>query len=277
MSKMISEQENSWGKKSWINNFVNDKAVIANLTEEYANDVLESIADDTFTSLDAAIADLSLRTGLTASEVSDVKRVCVAMVKKAEEAPAACNVCKEDEVPGNKDVPGARLVKESPEAVAKVTLKEKIAKGMNPGFQAYLDKKKEEKEGKKSEEGTDKKEDKTEEASAKADKTAWFQGSDEKVDAVVSNDPNQIGGPGNMSYPKKPMETTAPGGEDSRPFEQKHFEESAKETKKVMGPKGTEFDLKVEMQRIPEGEKVANASSKRLALVKEIVASEKKA
>lgn len=92
-------------------------------------------------------------------------------------------------------------------------------------------------------------------------RTAWFQGADQpSVDGeVTSNDPNKLGYPKEMGYNKKPMETTAPGGQDTRPWEQKWFEGAAAETKKVMGPQGSEFKLKQEMQRIPMDAKVANA------------------
>lgn len=90
---------------------------------------------------------------------------------------------------------------------------------------------------------------------------AWFQGADEpsKEGEVTSNSPKTLGYPKEMSYAKKPMETTAPGGQDTRPWEQKWFEDAATETKKVMGPQGEEFKLKQKMQRIPMDEKIANA------------------
>ena len=96
---------------------------------------------------------------------------------------------------------------------------------------------------------------------AKNTRRAWFQGADQpSVDGeVTSNDPNKLGYPKEMGYNKKPMETTAPGGQDTRPWEQKWFEGAAAETKKVMGPQGSEFKLKQEMQRIPMDAKVANA------------------
>lgn len=277
----ISENQEAWGKKSWINNFVNDKAVIANLTEEYAHDILESVNEDFFPSLDSAIADLSLRTGLTASEASEIKRVCVAMVtKKSEETIEAGSACEmKKNIPGLKEEDeksgeGAGLTKESPkEASAKMTLKDKIAKGMNPGFQAYLDKKKEEREGKKSTEETDNKEEK--EASVSSDKTAWFQGNDapSSKESGGTNDPSKMGYPGELKYEHKPMETTAPGGQDTRPYEQTAFESSAKETKKVMGPQGKELATKIEMQRLEKGDKAANA---RMIALRQIVASGKK-
>jgi hypothetical protein len=92
-------------------------------------------------------------------------------------------------------------------------------------------------------------------------KTAWFQGADEatKEGEITSNNPKTLGYPKEIAYPHKPMETTAPGGQDSRPWEQKWFEGAAAETKKVMGPQGEEFKLKQKMQRIPMDEKVANA------------------
>ena len=95
-------------------------------------------------------------------------------------------------------------------------------------------------------------------------KRAWFQGADEptKEGEITSNSPKTLGYPKEVAYPHKPMETTAPGGQDSRPWEQKWFEGAAAETKKVMGPQGSEFKLKQEMQRIPMDEKVANAKLK---------------
>jgi len=279
MSKIISTQELDFRKKSWINDLMNDRVLNANLTEEYANDVLESVADETFGNLDEAIADLSRRTGLTASEAGVIKTAAVALVKASTEViPEARVVCekKEEEIPGNVPAAGKRLVKESP--VASAAGKITVAKGMNPGFQAYLDKKKEEREGKKSkEEGTDKTEDKKEKASLKQRlHKAWFQGSDKpssKEDGGT-NDPSKMGYPAELKYDHAEMATTAPGGQDSRPYEQKAFEGSAAETKKVMGPQGEEFKLKVEMQRIPEGEKPANTA--RLKAIKKIVAQYKK-
>ena len=274
MSKIISENQDAWNKKSWINELVNNTKLAASLTDEYAHDVLEAVGEDYFPSLDSALADLSARTGLTASETSVIKRAALALVKEAD-VPESCYVCKEEEIPGNKEVPGHKLVKESPEISAS-TSPDVTAKGMNPGFRAYLDKKKEEKEGNKSEESSEEK--KEEVASIKANKTAWFQGADEptKEGEITSNSPKTLGYPKEVAYPHKPMETTAPGGQDSRPWEQKWFEGAATETKKVMGPKGSEFELKVDMQRIPKGEKPANASAKRLELVKQITSSQKK-
>jgi len=90
---------------------------------------------------------------------------------------------------------------------------------------------------------------------------AWFQGSDEasQEGEVTSNDPKKLGYPKEIGYSKKPMETSAPGGEDTRPWETKWYENSAADTKKVMGPQGEEFKLKQKMQRIPMDEKIANA------------------
>ncbi len=88
---------------------------------------------------------------------------------------------------------------------------------------------------------------------------AWFQGTDEKTveGPVTSNNPETLGYPNEIAYPHKPLETTVGG--DSRDWEQKWFENSAKDTKKVMGPSGEEFKLKQKMQRIPMDEKIANA------------------
>ncbi len=301
MSKIISEINETWEKKSWLNDFVNNVKLGTSLTEDYANDILEAVSEDYFPSLDAAIADLQTRVGLTASEAGRIKTAAIELVKKAE-APA-CELCK-DEIPGNKEVAGDKLVKEAPEAVASANT-EVVTAGMPEHLKQYQFKKKED-AGEKKEGETEKKEDDKKEASvsklellrlAKTDKAkfaaavaslknesdkkyairlqAWFQGADEptKEGDVTSNDPKKIGYPKEMAYPHKPMEV--PVGGDSRDWEQKHFEDAAKDTKKVMGPVGEEFKLKVEMQRIPEGEKEANASIKRLNLIKAIVKSAK--
>ena len=89
---------------------------------------------------------------------------------------------------------------------------------------------------------------------------AYFQGADqESVDGkITSNNPEKLGYPGNVGYDRKPM--AVPVGEDSRPWEQRWFESAAAKTKQVMGPKGSEFALKKEWQRIPSDEKIANAT-----------------
>ncbi len=118
---IISENQSAWERKSWINDFFNDKKFAKSLTESYADDVLEAVAEDYFPSLDAAIADLQARTGLTASEVSVIKTAAIKLVAGEKEE------C-EEEIPGNKSVAGDRLVKESPEeAVASSTEKVKVA------------------------------------------------------------------------------------------------------------------------------------------------------
>jgi hypothetical protein len=93
--------------------------------------------------------------------------------------------------------------------------------------------------------------------SNKNQKKAWFQGSTENVDKVVSNDPNKLGYPGEVKYDRKPMETQVGG--DSRDWEQKWFEGAADKTKKNLGPAGEEFKMKQDWQRIPADEKIANA------------------
>ena len=96
---------------------------------------------------------------------------------------------------------------------------------------------------------------------AKQTKKAWFQGQKDKSHEgeITSNNPESLGYPKEIGYSKQPMATTAPGGEDSRPWEQKWFEGAAAETEKVMGPKGSEFEEKKHWQRIPSDEKIANA------------------
>jgi hypothetical protein len=78
-------------------------------------------------------------------------------------------------------------------------------------------------------------------------KQSWFQGSDEKVDKIVSNNPEELGYPGEVKYDRKPMETQVGG--DSRDWEQKWFEGAADKTQKVMGPSGEELAEKKRWQR----------------------------
>jgi len=87
MSKFITAQENNWKKESWINDFTSDVKLAKNLTEAYANDVLEAIAEDFQPNLTSAIEDLRVRTGLTASEANDIRKVAYAMFKEAEGGP----------------------------------------------------------------------------------------------------------------------------------------------------------------------------------------------
>ncbi len=168
------------------------------------------------------------------------------------------------------DTPEAEEKKEEESAELKTEASRiSEAGGMNPGFQAYLDKKKKEKEGGKAsdEETTDKAEDKKEaEASLKAKAEKWatfltskgyFQGANEPVntsdgvsnDKTNSNDPTKLGygTKEGIQYDRKDM--AVPVGEDARPYEQKAFEGAAAETAKVMGPKGEELKVKELWQR----------------------------
>lgn len=90
-------------------------------------------------------------------------------------------------------------------------------------------------------------------------KKGYFQGANEAPIAgkpgVTSNDPSKLGYPNEIKYDR--LETTVGG--DSRDWEQRWFENAAKDTKKVLGPAGKEFDLKKQLQRIPQDEKIANA------------------
>lgn len=92
---------------------------------------------------------------------------------------------------------------------------------------------------------------------------AYFQGAgDASVEGnITSNDPTKLGygSKDGIQYDRKPMETTAPGGQDTRPYEDKAFNDAANRTKKDLGPSGAEFDLKKHWLRIPEDAKIANA------------------
>ena len=369
MSQFKSENQSGYTKKSWINDLMNDKVLSANLTEEYAHDVLESVADETFSNLDAAIADLSLRTGLTASEVGIIKTAAIKMVQACDDIPG--NVKEEDkpagaeaellkttdeeedkpagaeailqrkkkEVAASKKViadsnldsksveelealiynwmtvamPGATgkdtqmlISQRVKEAEAILQRKKKEAEGSScgcdvktSGYQRKLEDNKRGKgqEKEKKEEGKQggkKKElpealkkhmfkkkikmDKKKSCSSLTSKIreAWFQNQTEAPSAeaggkTVESNPERMGFPSELKYDR--LEVSAPGGEDSRPFEMKKYKEEATETKKVMGPKGEEFELRIDMQRGEKGDKPANA---RLTALRQVVAGEKK-
>jgi hypothetical protein len=357
MYKFQSQNQENWKRQSWINDFTSDVKLAKSLTEAYAEDVLEAVAEDFQPNLTAAIEDLRIRVGLTVKEANDVKKVAFAMFKEADgvafnpASPSSPKGMGSDGmpilekgglVPGNVETDSPELEKISDEdtchACGAKTMKKdemgvtstscdacgaekmestslnapesvgapmaavssskdaiKVAKGMNPGFRAYLDKQKAEKEGKepkdeKDSKGEDmekkdmkktedKKEDKKAEAAfdrveilraVKAGQVlpmkrkyathkeassyikkvqAWFQGADAPTveGPVTSNDPKTLGYPKEMEYTKKPMEV--PVGGDSRNWEQKWFEGAADQTKKVMGPSGTELAEKKELQR----------------------------
>lgn len=136
---------------------------------------------------------------------------------------------------------------------------EKSAKGMNPGFQAYLDKKKEEKKGKEGETSKADEKDEKKEASLKDKAINWakfleskgyFQGAEQpSVEGkVTSNNPETLGygSKEGVHYDLNALETK---GGPVRNEEQKAFEGAATETKKVMGPSGEELKVKELWQR----------------------------
>ena len=115
------------------------------------------------------------------------------------------------------------------------------------------DKKEDKKEDKKDSKDDKKEKDMEKDASNKTKwneffkKKGWFQGSEESVDKIVSNDPSKLGYPKDVEYPREPM--AVPVGQDARPWEQKWFEGAADETKKVMGPSGAEKKEREHWQR----------------------------
>jgi hypothetical protein len=243
----FKSQREDAGRSDWMESFANNAGLSNELNTGYADDVIKGLEEQYFDTLEASLDDLKTRLGVSKAAMKDIKRIALAKLegKKKAEAGEMCklevDVKEGEEVPGNKEGE-PRLVKETEAAV-------KTAKKPVPeAFKKHIEKMK----NKSKDKSKDKK------------KKAWFQGSTEptKEGEVTTNDPNKMGYPKEMGYDKKPMETTAPGGQDSRPAEQAAFEGAAAETKKDLGPAGQEFKLKVELQRIPEGEKEANASAK---------------
>ena len=296
MSKFITAQENNWKKESWINDFTSDVKLAKNLTEAYANDVLEAIAEDFQPNLTSAIEDLRVRTGLTASEANDIRKVAYAMFKEAEGGPLTGT----HDTGGQMDSSGNILEKgelaptepTNPSQMPAISSQKGKTKtsGMEH-LKEYQFKKKEEKEEKdensSKKENTEMNKEELEEEEeemetissrtkvemfrlAKAGKIlplkrkyatnksayayikkleAWFQGANEPTleGDVTSNNPEKLGYPKEMEYPNGPMQV--PVGGDSRQWEQKWFEGAANETKKVMGPSGSELAEKKELQR----------------------------
>jgi len=245
-------------KVSWINDLATTK-MANDLNNDYADDIIQGMEEKDFDTLESALDDLRIRVGVTRAEADEVGKIVTAKLNEKKATGESCTVENEKEEKTDEKI-DAKIKKEEEKEI------KKEAKGMNPGFRAYLDKKKEEKEGKKPEEKMEKKEMTKEEkkAALTEKKKAWFQGPTEKTKEgpITSNNPETLGYPKEVKYNHTEMAVTAPGGEDSRPWEDKHFNDEAAETKKVMGPAGEEFKEKVKMQRIPEGEKEINAGAK---------------
>ncbi len=244
MSKnIISEINEEWSKKSWINDFTSNAGLNKSLSEEYAEDVLQAVAEDYHTNLSDAIADLQQRVGLTTAEAGEIKRVALAMVNPKKEVKAG----------------------ELPEGLRNYLDKKKKGKSEDTEETSKDDEKKEEKETEASISNVElmrlaknnKKKFNEVKATLKSKESieyakkleAWFQGSEEKTveGPVTSNNPKTLGYPKEVAYPHKPMEV--PVGGDSREWEQSKFEGEAKQTKKVMGPQGEELKEKERLQR----------------------------
>ena len=67
------DREGIWSKKAWINDFVSPK-LASDLTTIYADDVIQAVEDNEFSTLKAAIDDLSLRVGLSSLQVDGIRR-----------------------------------------------------------------------------------------------------------------------------------------------------------------------------------------------------------
>jgi len=246
----FKSQREDAGRGDWLESFANDAGLSNELNNAYADDIIQAVEEKYFDTLEASLEDLRVRIGVSKAAVKDIKRI--ALAKLAGKKTVANESCKveistdeEEEIPGNRDGE-ARLVKETEASVTTAAKKKAIPEA----FKKHIDKMKAKKDKKK--------------------KKAWFQGSTEatKEGEVTTNDPNKMGYPKEMGYDKAPMATTAPGGQNSRPAEVADFQAAALKTKEDLGPAGAEFKLKVEMQRIPEGEKEANASAKWLQYFK---------
>lgn len=262
-----SQTDNAW-KTSWVNDFSNNVRLANELNNAYAEDIIQAVQEKDFDTLESALEDLRVRIGVSKTAMQDIEKIAIAGLstkKASEHGEESCDIKVALEIESEEGIPGnaegePRLVKETEASVKSAGAPEHLKE-----FQ--FKKKEESAEGEELDKEEEKKNAK---AAFEAKKMAWFQGANEPTleGEVTTNDPSKMGYPKEMGYNKKPMETTAPGGQDSRPAEQKAFEGAADETQKVMGPKGEEFKEKVKMQRIPEGEKEANASVKWLEYFK---------
>jgi len=288
---MTFSRNENWNNQKWMNDL---KIASAELDSGYATDMLEAVADKSFSTLEAALDDLRLRTGLSSADIKSIHLAALeihdpltfkAMETVASFGPKELGLLKEAydkkqtlpettkaiEILGiNKAWDEKSIIKEAGE----------LPEGLRKWKEEQDAKKNDEKPEDKKEE--DKEEDKEVKAACKCKKNksckckkgvkkmkkthkaewsslfnkngikkAWFEGSNEPTveGNITSNDPNKLGAGSKdgIQYDRKPM--AVPVGEDSRPFEQKKFEGEANETKKVMGPQGTELELKKKLQR----------------------------
>ena len=299
-----NEHSDSWNKKSWINDLANDLVLAKDLTERYAEDVLEAVGEDYFPSLDDAIADLAQRTGLNIKEAAGIKRVAIAMVKAADGdggcpcgGKAVCD-CKEDEVKtagaDSKVVTAftseeiAEQKKKTPNAsmpeIFKALSKSNKAKGESPTGDVM--------EKTEFKADVDEKEESDCEAFSKVDIVraaksnklsvikAELKDNAEAIEYInkveawfqgadetsVDGDKNTSNDPEKLGYPGEVMYKDQ--GTDPRMIEKKDYEGAANQTKKEMGPSGEELKLKELMQRTNlRTERVKSAFAKALATI----------
>lgn len=303
MSKFITANEESWKKQSWINDFANTPKLAKSLTEEYANDVIEAMAEDYHPTLTAAIESLAKRTGLSTKEAKDVRKTVLAMYK---------GELHHDDVPGvlEVNVPGAGMAKAGDsEKCSKCDVDmlsedtDGVATLKCPSCGATVIKKEDEKPHHPSVMVVKTEEiipDHAESESSLGDilslakieilknvkagnvlpmkrkyatnkeaalyikkVQAWFQG---------ANEPTQEGSitsnnPETLGYPKEmgydKTPMSVPVGGDSRGWEQNWFESSAADTKKVMGPSGHELKEKENLQRAKQVDKFQKEALKK--------------
>jgi len=61
-------------KKSWINDFANNVVLSNELNDMYADDIIQSVKEKDFDTLESALEDYRLRIGVSKTAMKDIKK-----------------------------------------------------------------------------------------------------------------------------------------------------------------------------------------------------------
>ena len=71
----FSRNENWMKKESWLDQFVSNPKTARDLNSIYADDVINAYNDKEFSTLEAAVADLKVRVGLSDGEANEIRHI----------------------------------------------------------------------------------------------------------------------------------------------------------------------------------------------------------
>ena len=277
----MSFSRNEKWTTSWINEMVSSPKFAKDLTSIYADDIIQAVDEDrAFPTISAAIEDLKSRTGISDAQAIELRKVAsykidpklynsienlakLDVVKTAKLLDAYASKCVDCTKNGKEC---SHML--SP--VAKRAMEEFGIEKLSSRVDEFMkNAAKEENKAKwaafmKKAGGTCSTCGAATESAEKAEcskcsaapaktaskKEAWFKGSDEPVEKVIENNPEKLGYPKDIQYPRPPM--AVPVGGDSRDWEQQWFEGAAAKTKQVMGPSGAELKEKQKLHRTDE-------------------------